>query len=43
MVVVQEKLYPMSKTVELHSMVAIIAFAHEEGGANTPVGKLDAE
>ena len=33
----------MSKMVELHSMVAINASAHEEGGANTPMGRLDAE
>ena len=33
----------MSKMVELHSIVAIIASAHDEGGANTPVGKLDVE
>lgn len=43
MLLAKGKLYPISKMVELHSTVVIKASAHEEGGANAPVGKFDVE
>ena len=39
----QDKSCPISKMVELHWIIAINASAHEEGGSNAPVGKLEAE